>query len=322
MRVELRHLHVVLAVAAAGSIRSAATSLKIAQPGLTAQLRRIERTFGGQLFVRATNGVVLTDLGEHVVLRAQEIVDKFDDLCVTARKIADGAHPASVQLGGVAGALIPQLVAAVRELLPEQDITTQMERSGEAVIDHVRTEKLDLAVLAEFARTPPQVPFGVLRRPLLTEPVFVALPAGHRLADRAELDLVDLADEAWTMPEESVGGPRSTFQLTCEAAGFTPRFAHFGADLATALELVRSENTIAGVHPAIHDVDGIVVKPLFGNPLHRRLVMVWPERSAVADLVDRVHAGFITGYRHRVQASPIYSRWWNAGGAEFALGSG
>ena len=87
MRAELRHLHVVLAVAAAGSIRRAATDLKIAQPGLTAQIRRIERTFGGQLFVRASNGVVLTELGEHVVLRAQEIVEKFDDLCATAGEL-------------------------------------------------------------------------------------------------------------------------------------------------------------------------------------------------------------------------------------------
>ncbi|WNV86962.1 LysR family transcriptional regulator [Umezawaea sp. Da 62-37] len=322
MRLELRHLHVVLAVAAAGSIRRAAMSLKIAQPGLTAQLRRIERTFGGQLFVRAPNGVELTDLGEHVVLRAQEVVDKFDDLCATARKIAERSQPASIQLGGVTGALIPQLVSAVREVLPEQDITSQMERTGEAVMDHVRTEKLDLAVMAEFARTPRQPPFGVLRRPLLTEPVFVALPAGHRLADRAELDLTDLSDEWWTMPEESVGGPRSTFQLTCEAAGFTPRFAHFGADLDTALELVRSENTVAGVHPTIHDVAGIVVKPLFGNPLHRRLVLVWPETSALADVIDRVHAGFIAGYLRHAQRSALYSRWWNAGGEEFARDSG
>lgn len=320
MRVELRHLHVVLAVAAAGSIRRAATTLKIAQPGLTAQLRRIERTFGGQLFVRAPNGVALTDLGEHVVVRAQEIVDKFDDLCVTTRKIAERAHPASVQLGGVTGPLIPQLVSAVREALPEQDITTQMERTGEAVLDHVRTEKLDLAVLAEFARTTPRLPFGVHRRPLLTEPVFIALPADHRLADRAELDLTDLAGEWWTMPEESVSGPRSTFQLTCEAAGFTPRFAHFGADLDTALELVRSENTVAGIHPAVHEAAGIVVKPLYGNPLHRRLVLVWPENSAVADQIDNVQAGFIAGYRRRVHGSAIYSRWWNAGGADFALG--
>ncbi len=311
-----------LAVATAGSIRRAATELNIAQPGLTAQLRRIERTFGGQLFVRAPNGVVLTDLGEHVALRAQEIVDKFDDLCATARKIADQAHPASVQLGGVTGTLIPQLVSAVREALPDRDITTQMERTGEAVLDHVRTEKLDLAVLAEFARTPPRVPFGVLRRPLLTEPVFVALPADHRLADRADLDLTDLAGEWWTMPEESVGGPRSTFQLTCETAGFTPKFAHFGADLDTALELVRSENAIAGVHPAVPDADGIVVKPLFGNPLHRRLVLVWPENSALVDRIDLVHAGFIAGYRRRVRRSTVYSRWWSAGGEAFALESG
>ncbi|NUT94306.1 MAG: LysR family transcriptional regulator, partial [Saccharothrix sp.] len=63
MHMELRHLHVVLTVAEAGSISRAASSLKIAQAGLTAQLRRIERGFGGPLFLRRSDGVELTELG-------------------------------------------------------------------------------------------------------------------------------------------------------------------------------------------------------------------------------------------------------------------
>jgi DNA-binding transcriptional LysR family regulator len=46
VKLDLRHLEVVIAVADAGSISRAAAALKIAQPGLSAQLRRIERGVG------------------------------------------------------------------------------------------------------------------------------------------------------------------------------------------------------------------------------------------------------------------------------------
>jgi hypothetical protein len=56
MRIERRHLEVVIAIAEAGSISKAAAELAIAQPALSAQLSRIERTLGGPLFERGSRG--------------------------------------------------------------------------------------------------------------------------------------------------------------------------------------------------------------------------------------------------------------------------
>jgi DNA-binding transcriptional LysR family regulator len=50
MNLELRHLKVVCAIAETGSVTKAASTLGLAQPALTAQLQRIERTLGGPLF--------------------------------------------------------------------------------------------------------------------------------------------------------------------------------------------------------------------------------------------------------------------------------
>ena len=57
MNVELRHLRVVVLVAEAGSVGRAARWLKVSQPSLTAQLKRIEAAFGGELFERSRTGV-------------------------------------------------------------------------------------------------------------------------------------------------------------------------------------------------------------------------------------------------------------------------
>jgi DNA-binding transcriptional LysR family regulator len=71
MDIELRHLRVVCAIAEAGSVTKAATQLGLAQPALTAQLKRIERSLGGELFARDRRGVRPTPLGELVLARAR-----------------------------------------------------------------------------------------------------------------------------------------------------------------------------------------------------------------------------------------------------------
>ena len=65
MNVELRHLRVMVLVAEAGSVGRAARWLKVSQPSLTAQLKRIESAFGGELFERSRTGVTPTPLGRY-----------------------------------------------------------------------------------------------------------------------------------------------------------------------------------------------------------------------------------------------------------------
>lgn len=47
MELELRHLRTVRAIADTGSLTEAAATLGLAQPALSAQLRRIEKALGG-----------------------------------------------------------------------------------------------------------------------------------------------------------------------------------------------------------------------------------------------------------------------------------
>jgi DNA-binding transcriptional LysR family regulator len=298
---ELRHLHVVLTVAEAGSISRAATSLKIAQAGLTAQLRRIERGFGGPLFTRRTDGVELTELGRHVVARSRDLVERFDELLLTARRMAAQSGGAGIRLGGVAGAHTPLLVGVLRDLMPNHPRTTHVERSADAVLDLVRTGKVDVALGAEFPQSPLRVPEEVDTRPVVSEPMLVGIPVGHRLSARAEVRLSDLADEEWAVPDENHGGGRLNLHLACEAAGFTPRCAHFGVDPASAAELVRSGHAVACFFPTGDDLPGVVLKPIAGNPVHRRVRLVWRRRAGAEDYVDDVHAALLRAYHVRVR---------------------
>jgi LysR family transcriptional regulator, regulator of abg operon len=71
--VKLSQLRDVVAVAEAGSLRSAGRMLGIAQPAITRSIREIEHELGVILFERHAKGVRLTEMGRTFVRRAESI---------------------------------------------------------------------------------------------------------------------------------------------------------------------------------------------------------------------------------------------------------
>ncbi|AHH95615.1 LysR family transcriptional regulator [Kutzneria albida] len=310
MQVELRHLQVVLSVAEAGSISRAAIQLRIAQSGLTAQLQRIEQEFGGPLFARNPAGVELTELGEHVVCRSRELLGQFDDLLETSRLLTNTDQPASpVLVTGPLGPVVAMLACAVRESLPDREQVTSLERTFESLNEVLRSPEFDVGVVPELAELAVHLPAGLVTRPLVEESAFVGLSSSHPLADRAELRLAELAGQDWVMPEEKLSGLSPGLRLACEEAGFTPRCRHTGADLATALMLVRSGNAIGAFYPTGVHSPGMVLRPLVGNPLRRKLVLAWRSGSPVAEVIDHVHETVVKRYQTLVHGHPVYSQW-------------
>ncbi|CAM5242946.1 hypothetical protein SALBM217S_06993 [Streptomyces griseoloalbus] len=56
---------------------------------------------------------------------------------------------------------------------------------------------LDLAVVLDWYNKPMPLPDGLVKALLLDDPADVALPAGHPLAGREEIDLAELAEDEW-----------------------------------------------------------------------------------------------------------------------------
>lgn len=70
---KLNQLRDVVAVAQAGSLRSAGRMLGIAQPAITRSIREIEHELGATLFERHAKGVRLTEIGRAFIRRAEAI---------------------------------------------------------------------------------------------------------------------------------------------------------------------------------------------------------------------------------------------------------
>lgn len=319
MNLDFRHLQVVLSVAEAGSINRAAARLGIAQAGLTAQLRRIETSIGGPLFVRGASGVTLTPLGEHVVPRAREVISRFEHMIGASRAFANRADKATpLAIAGVSTAALPMLIAAVRDAAPDRDQVTHLVGTVKEFMDLCRSGRPDVALLSgspEFGRKPLA---EITSRQLISEPAFVGLADDHPLAARPELDLAELADEEWIAPREKSGSFDIPFRSLCEAAGFTPRCRHHGDDVATAAMLVKSGHAVAAFHPTSLLVPGVTLRPLAGNPLRRNLVLEWRNDSVLADVIDDIIAKVLKSYQQLIDDSPLYSAWCRDHGLSFS----
>ena len=74
---------------------------------------------------------------------------------------------------------------------------------------------------------------------VLREPVAAVLPAGHRLAERGDLTLAELADEPWVLTTRSSWPPwHKLYDREFAAAGFEPRVVQRGTTPLNLLALV------------------------------------------------------------------------------------
>ena len=89
---------------------------------------------------------------------------------------------------------------------------------------------------------------GIEREKLLTEPVYLALPAGHRLAGRGPVALADLRDEEWIVGRDST----SMLDLVVAATrrqGYEPRTDFHSMDFQVILSAVGAGLGVALVPP-------------------------------------------------------------------------
>jgi len=106
------HLLYFWMVAREGSLVSASKRLRLSQPTLSGQIRKLEEAFDERLFARKGRGLVLTEVGQVVYRYADEIFTTGNELLDTVRR-GPKSRPARLLIGIVDS--VPKLL--VRRLL-------------------------------------------------------------------------------------------------------------------------------------------------------------------------------------------------------------
>lgn len=311
MELELRHLKVVSTIASAGSITKAAAELGVAQPALTAQLGRIERTLGGSLFDRDHRGVRATALGELVISRAGLLLPAMSGLLEEANRFSDSVRDRGrsldrLSLGSSTSALLAPLIQRLASQHPTMAVATTASWSADDVAVMLDDGRIDAAVVGVCAGSGPPGHPDLVWRTFAVDPVFVLLPENHALAGRSEVTLADFSGADWAATPGD-GCFRDCFAAACASEGFTPS-SLFVTDAASCMELVASGTAVALCH-AVRVLPGFATVPITGAPLTWRHMIGWRPDSAAADFGDDLVASIGEAHQDLIDRSAVYSAW-------------
>ena len=117
----LRWLSLFATIAEEGSFTRAATKLNIAQPWLSAQLRKLEHELGVQLLIRKNVGIKVTEAGRLLLPYAMQVAESARLFRETARSLSESRSRA-VKLGSYIPIIdVPMLKAAAVEFVERYD---------------------------------------------------------------------------------------------------------------------------------------------------------------------------------------------------------
>ncbi len=169
----------------------AADRLRITQPALSRQIRDLERTLGVRLFDRTSRRVALSQAGQAVLEQARRALTESDRAVRLATLAARGdwGELAISVLPSVTLSLLPAIIRAHREAHPAIGFRIS-ESFDDEQLAALTTGRIDAGFLRATAAPP-----GIRLQTLLTEALLAGLPADHRLADRGQIALSELADE-------------------------------------------------------------------------------------------------------------------------------
>jgi DNA-binding transcriptional LysR family regulator len=201
-RVKLRDLHVLLAVAETRSMAKAAQRLAISQPVVSKTIADLEHALGVRLLDRTSQGVEPTAYGRSFIHCGTAV---FDEMRRGVQDIEFLADPTAGKVRiGAASPYVDFVTAAVARLAVRYPRIEWYVTDGDTPIccRLLRERKIDVGI----GRLGTSVADDLNSDPLYEEYMSVVAGLDSCWARRRRIDLADLADEAWVLPEaNSVG---------------------------------------------------------------------------------------------------------------------
>lgn len=122
---DIRQLKYFLAIVQEGQFTKAAKKLNITQPPLSQQIKQLEDEIGMQLFIRESRSVILTEAGNILRIRAEQILNLMES---ATKELSDfkNAEQGTLKIGSVASSgafILPKYISDFHEKYP--DVTFQ-----------------------------------------------------------------------------------------------------------------------------------------------------------------------------------------------------
>jgi len=200
-RVKLHDLHILMAVAQAGSMNKAAAVLNMTQPAVSRSIAELERTVGVSLLDRNRRGVEPTAYGRALLNGGTAV---FDGLRQALKDIEFLADPTAGEVRvGCSSILATSFVSAVIELLSRRhpQITFHFViASIEVLHRELRERNVDVVIAQRLGPiADEQLDFGFA----FDTAFVVAAGARNPWVHRRRISLAELLDEPWALPPQT-----------------------------------------------------------------------------------------------------------------------
>lgn len=199
-RVKLRDLHILLAVADAGSMTRAAEELAVSYPVVSKTISELEHTLGVKLFDRSISGVEPTHYGRALLKSGNAV---FDEMRKGLQQIDFIRQPDSgdLRIGSsivTDAGVLPAIIERFSQDFPRAVLHVLHENIAVQQYDNLRARKVELV----FGRIPTTMTEPDLTaESLFDEPSVVVAGSESRWARRRNLTLADLVGEPWALAQ-------------------------------------------------------------------------------------------------------------------------
>ncbi|MFC5471219.1 LysR family transcriptional regulator [Cohnella suwonensis] len=265
---ELLQLQYFLAVARVEHVTEAARSLHVTQSSLSKTIQRLEEDLGVPLFDRIGRKLRLNEFGSSFLRRAERALFELEQ---GKQELSDLSSPeqGTIELAVTNASTLPNILREFRKKRPHIQFHVQM----------LTTQEMDTLLHrgeVDFClSSPPMQGDDIECQIVFIDPILVAVPEGHRLADRSSVTLTELKDE-WFVGVKKGYRTRDLVDYVCESAGFAPKYAYEGNEPTRLSALVEAEIGIAFIpSTAMNSRERIKYLQVENHELVREIALLW-----------------------------------------------
>jgi LysR family hydrogen peroxide-inducible transcriptional activator len=264
---EIHQLRYFVAVAEEGSFSRAAAKVRVAQPSLSQQIRKLEAEVGQPLFDRLPRSVVLTEAGRCLLEYARQILASIGDArrCVDELKGKIAGDVAVGAIPTIAPYVLPELVVTFQQHYP--DVTLHIVEDVTAgIVRRIEAGELDVALASTCQKSPS---LGV--EPVGAEPLLALVPEAHSLARQSVITFDDLKSQRFLLLHEMHCLSQQVHHQL-ESRRLHPEIALAGSQLSTIANMVAAGIGVSIVPQMMvrhHATPGCVTLP-FAPPAPER----------------------------------------------------
>jgi LysR family transcriptional regulator, benzoate and cis,cis-muconate-responsive activator of ben and cat genes len=241
---ELRLVRYFVAVAEELHFGRAAHRLRMAQPGLSQQIKSLEQQLGVRLLDRTSRQVRLTPAGELLLGEGRRLLAQAERTADQVRRAGLGlvGRVTVAAIGSATFDVIPRLLREHRERFPDVEVLLR-EMSTPAQVQALRSGEIDVG----FLRLPADID-ELVAHVVREERMALMLPESHPLAAMREVPLRALARERLIVfPAAPRPSWADTVIAACREAGFEPNVAQEAMESATVVSFVAAGIGVAPV---------------------------------------------------------------------------